>query len=95
MLFDTRVGEVTVSDQPEKTGRIDPAKDLGIPLFECRLAIEVALRAMQSLANRPQAKDLASQLEELAGLLSDCKERFELVTQRLDALFDARSEKPN
>jgi hypothetical protein len=89
------MGEVTVSEKQDGDRGVDPARDLGIPLFECRLAIEVALRASKSLAKRQSAKEIKSQLEELAGLLGDCNERFELLTQRLDALFDLRGEAPN
>jgi hypothetical protein len=53
------------------------------------------LRASKSLAKRESAKEIKLQLEELAGLLGDCSERFELLTQRLDALFDLRGEAPN
>jgi hypothetical protein len=89
------MGEISMSEKQDEDRGMDPAKDLGIPLFECRLAIDVALRASKSLAKRPDAKELKSQLEELAGLLGDCSERFELLTERLDALFDLKRERPN
>jgi hypothetical protein len=88
-------GEVSMSEEPDGNHGVDPARDLGIPLFECRLAIEVALRASKSLAKQQSAKEIKPQLEELAGLLGDCSERFELLTQRLDALFDLRGKAPN
>jgi hypothetical protein len=82
-----------VSKEPDED--FDPATDLGIPLFECQLAIDVALRASMSLAKRPNAREFKPQLEELAGLLADCSKRFEELTQRLDAIFSLLGSKPN
>ena len=89
------MGEIAVSDEPDGDRKIDATKDLGIPLFECRLAIEIALLASQHLAKQRSAKELKPQLEELVGLLDDCSKRFELLTERLHAMVKLRGGAPN
>ena len=73
----------------------DPAELIGIPLFECRLAVDVTLLAIRSLAKRSATKEFKPKLEELAQLLTDCRQRLELLTERLDAMFDLRDRKPH
>ena len=73
----------------------DPTITLGIPLFECRLAVDVALMAVRSLAKRSATQEFKPKLEELAQLLTDCRQRLELLTERLDAMFDLRDGKPH
>ena len=73
----------------------DPAELIGIPLFECRLAVDVALLAVKSLAKRSATKEFKPGLDEVARLLIDCRQRVELLTERLDAMFDLRDQKPH
>jgi hypothetical protein len=95
MLLAATMSEATVSDEPDGDRKIDATKDLGIPLFECRLAIEIAMLTSKRLAKRRSAKELKPQLEELVRLLGDCSKRFELLTERLDAMVKLRGDAPN
>jgi len=95
MLLEAMLGEVAVSEEPDGGRKVDPTKDLGIPLLECRLAIEIALLTSRRLTKRPGAKEFQPQLEELVRLLGDCSERFELLTERLHTMVRQRGDAPN
>ncbi len=73
----------------------DPAIAIGIPLFECRLAVDVTLMAIRSLAKRQGTQAFKPKLDELVQLMTDCRQRFELLTERLDAIFALRDGKPH
>ncbi len=76
-------------------GDDDPAIAIGIPLFECRLAVDITLMAIRSLAKRLGTQAVKPKLDELVQLMTDCRQRFELLTERLDAIFALCNGKPN
>jgi hypothetical protein len=66
-----------------------PAADrIGNCLFDCRMTVQVALRMVRSLADRPGAQALKPQLEQITSLIGTCDERFHDLTEILDATFD-------
>jgi hypothetical protein len=60
-------------------------KQIGIPLFECCLALCIARNTVENLAQRSDMNEFAMQLNHLAGLLATCGRQLAKLTDVLPA----------
>lgn len=70
------------------------AERIGIPLFECCLALGIARKVAEGLAKSAGTNELTPHLKELAGLLAICSRRLTKLTETLDVVFDLSGEEP-